>query len=88
MGHGNLAQRSELFRTEASDRPTGKWRTRVSVPLRVLIVEDSESDALLLVRELKRGGYDLTYERVDTAGATKAARERSCWWKTTPMMSR
>ena len=28
--------------------------------LRVLIVEDSEDDTLLLVRELRRGGYDLT----------------------------
>lgn len=35
-------------------------------PLRVLIVEDSEDDALLLVRELKRGGYETTFERVDT----------------------
>jgi hypothetical protein len=51
----------------------------VSVPLRVLIVEDSEEDALLLVRELKRGGYDPTYERVDTAAATKAALERQSW---------
>jgi len=51
----------------------------VSVPLRVLIVEDSEADALLLVRELKRGGYEPTYERVDTASATKAALERQSW---------
>ena len=27
-------------------------------PLRVLIVEDSEDDALLVIRELERGGYD------------------------------
>jgi len=30
----------------------------MSVPIRVLLVEDSEEDALLLVRELKRGGYE------------------------------
>ena len=36
-------------------------------PLHVLIVEDSENDALLLLRELKRSGYAPTYERVYTA---------------------
>ena len=30
----------------------------MSIPLRVLIVEDSEDDMALLVRELRRGGYD------------------------------
>ncbi len=37
----------------------------VGVPLRVLIVEDSEEDADLIVLELKRGGYDPIYRRVD-----------------------
>ncbi len=45
----------------------------MGIPLRVLIVEDSEDDTLLLVRELQRGGYDPTYERVDTAEAMKVA---------------
>ncbi|MDQ4127910.1 MAG: PAS domain S-box protein [Actinomycetota bacterium] len=35
-------------------------------PLRVLLVEDSENDAMLLLRELRRGGYDPRFERVDT----------------------
>ena len=35
-------------------------------PLWVLLVEDSENDATLLVRELRRGGYDPLYERVYT----------------------
>lgn len=38
----------------------------MDVPLRVLLVEDSEDDALLLLRELRRGGYQPTFERVDT----------------------
>ncbi len=33
-------------------------------PLHVLIVEDSEDDALLLLRELRRGGYQVTSQRV------------------------
>ena len=51
----------------------------MSVSLRVLLVEDSEEDALLLVRELKRGGYEPTFERVDTAPAMLAALERQGW---------
>ncbi len=42
-------------------------------PLRVLLVEDSEDDALLLLRALQRGGYQPTWKRVDTAGALEAA---------------
>ncbi|PYO26618.1 MAG: hybrid sensor histidine kinase/response regulator [Gemmatimonadetes bacterium] len=51
----------------------------LTIPLRVLIAEDSEDDALLIVRELKRGGYDPTYERVATAAAMAAALERERW---------
>lgn len=47
--------------------------------LRVLIIEDSEDDAILLVRELRRGGYDLTFERVDTPDAMTAALEQQTW---------
>jgi two-component system sensor histidine kinase EvgS len=48
-------------------------------PLRVLIVEDSENDALLLLRELKHSGYEPTYERVFTASALSAAIEKMEW---------
>ena len=34
--------------------------------LRVLLIEDSENDALLLLRELRRGGYEPLFERVYT----------------------
>src|SRR3989442_500737 len=45
----------------------------MSGELRVLIVEDSEDDALLLVDELERGGYQVAYQRVDTAEAIRSA---------------
>ena len=48
----------------------------MAIPLRVLIVEDSENDTLLLARELQRGGYDLTYERVDSLEAMKAGLDK------------
>jgi DNA-binding NtrC family response regulator len=47
--------------------------------LRALIVEDNEHDALLLVRELSRGGYEPIVERVETAGAMRAALEGQPW---------
>jgi two-component system cell cycle sensor histidine kinase/response regulator CckA len=45
----------------------------VGKPLRVLIIEDSEDDALLLLRELRRGGYDPDYMRVEDAGQMQEA---------------
>lgn len=48
-------------------------------PLRVLLVEDSEDDAELLAYELERSGYDLIYERVDTAMAMNAALDQESW---------
>src|SRR5271157_986922 len=41
----------------------------MGVPLRVLIVEDSEDDTALVVRELKRAGYDIEFKRVDSGEA-------------------
>ena len=48
-------------------------------PLRVLIVEDSEDDMALLVRELRRGGYDPTFELVDTPAGMTAALGKNQW---------
>ncbi len=48
-------------------------------PLRVLLVEDSEDDALLILRELQRSGYETEHERVETAGAMRAALGTSSW---------
>lgn len=47
--------------------------------LRALIVEDSEDDALLLLRELRRGGYTVEHEQVDTAMAMRAALDSQEW---------
>lgn len=47
--------------------------------LLVLLVEDSEDDALLIIRELKKGGYHPVYERVETASAMKKALNEKQW---------
>jgi diguanylate cyclase (GGDEF)-like protein len=51
----------------------------MGIPLRLLLVEDSEEDALLVVHELRRHGYELIYERVETHAATNAALEKEGW---------
>jgi PAS domain S-box-containing protein len=51
----------------------------MSIPLRVLIAEDSEDDLLLLVQQLKRAGYEPQYERVETRAAMAAALDRHAW---------
>jgi|GEM_PF-3765509 len=47
--------------------------------LRVLVVEDSEDDALLLLRELRKGEYLPIYERVDSADAMQTALLKNNW---------
>jgi two-component system cell cycle sensor histidine kinase/response regulator CckA len=49
------------------------------VPLRVLIAEDSEDDARLVLRELERAGYQPAFERVDSPAAMATALDRQSW---------
>jgi PAS domain S-box-containing protein len=51
----------------------------MSTPLNVLILEDSESDALLLLRELRRGGFEVNYLQVQTADAMIRALHEQDW---------
>jgi PAS domain S-box-containing protein len=51
----------------------------MGIPLRLLLVEDSENDALLVVHELTRGGFETTYERVWDAPSMRAALQRERW---------
>ena len=48
-------------------------------PLKMLIVEDSEDDALLLARNLRDEGYLPEYERVDTAESLLSALQAQRW---------
>ena len=51
----------------------------MSERLRVLIVEDSEDDAMLVLRELKRGGFDPHMERVDNRDDLRRALRQHNW---------
>jgi two-component system cell cycle sensor histidine kinase/response regulator CckA len=48
-------------------------------PLRALIVDDSEADAQLLARELRQGGYALTFRRVEDEVHMRKALEEADW---------
>ncbi len=44
----------------------------MAAPLRVLIIEDSDDDAKMVLRELKRARYEVDFERVASADALKS----------------
>src|SRR5882724_8168541 len=60
-------------------RASGRTVDLMRQPLNLLIVEDSEDDLFLVARELERGGFDLSYERVETAAGFKAALAGRTW---------
>lgn len=51
----------------------------MSKSIRVLVVEDSHDDALIVMRELRRGGYEPDFERVDSLEAMTRALETQSW---------
>jgi sigma-B regulation protein RsbU (phosphoserine phosphatase) len=51
----------------------------VRKPIRILIVEDSEFDTRVLVNNLKQGGYEPTYRRVDDPSSMREALTTEAW---------
>ena len=49
------------------------------IPLRALFVEDSELDTELILRELRKGGYEITWLRVDERAAMESALLEWTW---------
>jgi len=47
--------------------------------LNLLLVEDNELDATLLAHELRKAGFEVHLERVETAGEMQAALARKAW---------
>lgn len=50
-----------------------------ATPLRILLIEDQEDDAELIVRRLERSGYQPSAERVESLADLKAALVRESW---------
>ena len=48
-------------------------------PLRILLIEDSEADTHLLLRELRRSSYQVEFERVETPEAMQSALTQKAW---------
>ena len=48
-------------------------------PLSVLLIEDSDDDATLIVHELEHGGYEVDYERVDNTSSVRKALSKRAW---------
>ena len=49
------------------------------LPLRALIIEDSEDDLMLVLRELRRGGFEPEYLQVEAAESMAQALEEQEW---------
>src|SRR5213596_2468482 len=50
-----------------------------SKPLRVLFADDSENDVLMLLRVLRKAGYEPVHERVSSAAPMREALLRQAW---------
>ena len=79
-GHSN-----SVVAASAADEACSRGLDIRSAPLRLLLIEDDPDDALLIVCELQRSGYEVTWDRVQTAPALEAALQQqwdviTCDW--------
>ena len=47
--------------------------------IRVLIIEDNTDDSILEIDEIKRGGFDIVYEQIETRAAMREALRNKSW---------
>src|SRR5258706_6736774 len=48
-------------------------------PLRLLLIEDSDDDAILLLLHFRRSGWEVVHQRVDSADGVEAALDKQAW---------
>src|SRR3954462_8586102 len=70
---------STLTTRKGSETSHAGDKARRVKPLRLLLVEDSEDDAELVLLELQRGGYDVVCTRVDNGDDMRAALPERRW---------
>ena len=68
-----------LYWLLCNQTPSRKQMSAATKFLRCLIVEDVDDDAQLMLRQLRTDGHDVTWERVDTPEAMRAALARQPW---------
>jgi HD-GYP domain-containing protein (c-di-GMP phosphodiesterase class II)/CheY-like chemotaxis protein len=51
----------------------------MGIPLKVLLIEDSEDDSELVIRQIRKGGYDPQYLRIDSEPALRKALDEQGW---------
>ena len=78
-GSGRRAPSARARRSSSRWRSHAQETNSMKKPLRVLILEDREPDAALLLLELRRG-FDVDYERVCTAAGDEPRRWRGAQW--------
>src|SRR5262249_16113376 len=54
-------------------------KDRMATVLKVLVIEDSEEDTLLMVRELTKAGYSVQFEQTYSASTLASALEKGGW---------
>jgi signal transduction histidine kinase len=79
QAHPNPFRANKRNAMTSSEKTASAAGSRSNRPLRVLLVEDSEPDALLLTRALERGGFSPTTKRVYTAEALEQALQEQVW---------
>jgi PAS domain S-box-containing protein len=65
--------------TDRKERSIPHPESPDKAPLRVLLVEDNQDDAALILRLLRRGGYELYWRQVQTAQELDEALAASSW---------
>lgn len=61
------------------DAPRGEPDSTAKPPIRLLFIEDSENDVLLILHQFRNAGYAPTYLRVASPAEMRAALEREPW---------
>jgi PAS domain S-box-containing protein len=51
----------------------------MKTPLHILLVEDSEDDAVLILHHIRKGGWDIESDRVETADGLRTALREKPW---------